>query len=141
MGIRVYQLAREIGLSSAEVVSRCAEVGVFAENHMSKLSDKDATRVRSAIKKKILKDAVESELAPKLALAQLLKSKKARKDLKPCSGLSSAAEDAARCHALRLGFRLADCREVALPVYKLHVVVVIEEHNPIPDSQLPPKGY
>ena len=70
MGIRVLQLANESGLSSAEVVSRCIELGIAAKNHMSILTDAEAANVRSVIKRKILKNAVENELNPPVARAR-----------------------------------------------------------------------
>src|SRR5437016_2359441 len=69
MGIRVFQLASESGLSSAEVVARCAELAIAATNHMSILSEEEAARVRSAIGKKILKKALEKESMPRQARA------------------------------------------------------------------------
>src|SRR5258705_410413 len=118
MNIRVFQLARETGLSVAEVISRSVDVGVAVKNLMSVLTPQDADMVRSAIKKRILQTAVEQEVSPRHApvVAALIDG---AENLHPGPGLSSEAEDAARRHALRPGFRVADCREVALPVYKL----------------------
>src|SRR5437016_6172381 len=100
MGIRVFQLASESGLSSAEVVSRCAELGVAAKNHMSVLTEDEAARVRSAIKKKILKNAVENELSPRQARTDA-GGQQSPEEPRPGPGLSAEAEEAARRHALR----------------------------------------
>ena len=47
--MRVFELAREIGVSSADVVKAAASAGVDASNAISSLDGADADRLRSAL--------------------------------------------------------------------------------------------
>ena len=47
--VRVYQLAKEIGLSNTEVVEKLKALNIDVKNHMSSLSEGEAEQVRSAL--------------------------------------------------------------------------------------------
>jgi hypothetical protein len=130
MGIRVFQLASETGLSTAEVVSLCGQLSIAVKNHVSMLSDEESSRVRARINRRIVESAIDQESDPK-PMPSISDVERGRTSNQAAHDLSSEAEEAARRHALRIGFRVADCREVALPVYKLNVVAVIVEWNPL----------
>ncbi|MEM5819015.1 MAG: translation initiation factor IF-2 N-terminal domain-containing protein, partial [Desulfitobacterium hafniense] len=51
MSIRVHELAKELNLSSKEVMSRLESIGVDVKNHLSAVEDQDANRLRTRIQK------------------------------------------------------------------------------------------
>lgn len=53
MTIKVHELARELETSSKELLEKSTSLGIKVSNHMSVLSDADATRLRNVSKKNI----------------------------------------------------------------------------------------
>ena len=60
--VRIYELAKETGLSNKEVLDRCAELGIDAKSHSSSVSEGDALRFRESLGKAAAeKEAAEKE--------------------------------------------------------------------------------
>jgi translation initiation factor IF-2 len=49
--VRVYEVARELGLENAELVKKMANLGIQVKNHMSSLDETDVDRLKSSIEK------------------------------------------------------------------------------------------
>jgi translation initiation factor IF-2 len=49
--IRVHELAKELNISSKEVVDKLNEMGVNVKNHLSAVNDADADKVKSTFRK------------------------------------------------------------------------------------------
>jgi len=85
LSMRVYQLARDVGLSSKAMVAACVEAGLEVKNHMASLTDEQVVQVRrhlagSAKKKTVKKKATAAKKTVKKKAAK--KVKKAAKKVK-----------------------------------------------------------
>ena len=49
MAIKVHELAKELGLTSKELLAKVKELGIEVKSHMSALSEKDVKKVREAV--------------------------------------------------------------------------------------------
>ncbi len=80
--IRVYELAKQLGLSSKDLIQKLAENNIVVKNHMSSLEDADAQKIISLCSNK--KPAKEQKLVEKVDKAQKVdKSAKDNKTVKP----------------------------------------------------------
>jgi translation initiation factor IF-2 len=61
--IRVYELAKEVGLAPKDLVAKIRSLGVEVGNHMSNLDGVDADRVRRAIERERQESLVEERLS------------------------------------------------------------------------------
>ena len=60
--VRIYELAKETGLSNKEVLDRVSELGIEAKSHSSSVSEGDALRFRESLGKAAAeKEAAEKE--------------------------------------------------------------------------------
>ena len=48
--VRVYELARELGVDTAVVESRCRDLGILADGHLTQLSSEEVDRLKRAIR-------------------------------------------------------------------------------------------
>jgi translation initiation factor IF-2 len=62
--VRVYQVAKELGLGNKELVSRVQSLGIEIKNHMSSLDLDDVQRVKRALEKERQETLVEERLSP-----------------------------------------------------------------------------
>jgi len=62
--VRVYEVAKEIGITNKELVSRIRALGVEVQNHMSSVEMDDVQRVRRALEKERQENLVEERLSP-----------------------------------------------------------------------------
>ncbi|MBN1656662.1 MAG: translation initiation factor IF-2 [Deltaproteobacteria bacterium] len=62
--IRVYEVARELGLENRELLSRIASLGIQVRNHMSSLEPGDLDRVKRALEKEKQQNIVEERIRP-----------------------------------------------------------------------------
>ena len=61
--VRVYELAREMGLSNKEVIDLCNSLGVGVKSHSSSIVDAQADRVRrKAEREGLIREPVEDEV-------------------------------------------------------------------------------
>ena len=59
--IRVYELARELGLTNKETLDLCGDLGIQAKSHSSSIEDAQADRVRRKADKEGLRRDVQPE--------------------------------------------------------------------------------
>jgi len=62
--IRVYQVAKDLGIDSKELVSRIHALGIDVRNYMSSLEAEDVARVKRAFEKQRHEEMVEEEIKP-----------------------------------------------------------------------------
>ncbi len=84
--IRVYELARELGLSNKETLDLCAALGIGVKSHSSSIEDAQADRVRRKAEAEGLKRDVQPEEPPK-------KAKKAAKAAAPAEPAAPPAAE------------------------------------------------
>ena len=66
MPIKIHELAKELNITSKELLGKCQEIGVEAGSHMSSLNDEDALRLRNIfIKKKLQAETKIVKATPK----------------------------------------------------------------------------
>ena len=73
--IRIYSLAREVGLSSKEVLAALREIGIEKKSHSSTVTLEEAERLRAAARKGGVKLRVDDEalfFEPHLKLKELI---------------------------------------------------------------------
>lgn len=71
--IRVYELARELGLTNKETLDLCEDLGIQAKSHSSSIEDAQADRIRRKADRDGLRRDVqpeEEEPAPKKAASK-----------------------------------------------------------------------
>jgi len=59
--IRVYELARELGLTNKEALDLCVSLGIVVKSHSSSIEDAQADRVRRKADSEGLRRAVQPE--------------------------------------------------------------------------------
>jgi translation initiation factor IF-2 len=62
--IRVYEVAKELGLENRELISKIASLGIQVRNHMSALEPNDLERVKRALDKEKQQNVVEERIRP-----------------------------------------------------------------------------
>ncbi len=62
--VRVYEVAKELGIENRELVARLAALGIQVRNHMSALDESEADRVRKALSKEKVEKTVEERIRP-----------------------------------------------------------------------------
>ena len=68
--IRLYELARELGLTNKETLDLCNALGIGVKSHSSSIEDAQADRVRRKAEREGLKrDVQPEEVAPAKAAA------------------------------------------------------------------------
>ena len=64
--VRVYEVARELGLDNRELVSKIASLGIQVRNHMSALEPAEVDRIKRALDKDRQSNVVEERIRPTL---------------------------------------------------------------------------
>jgi translation initiation factor IF-2 len=62
--VRVYEVARELGLDNRELVSKIASLGIQVRNHMSALEPAEVDRIKRALDKDKSSNVVEERIRP-----------------------------------------------------------------------------
>ena len=62
--VRVYEVAKELGLDNRELVTKMAALGIQVKNHMSALDSVDIERVKKSIEKEKTEKLVEERIRP-----------------------------------------------------------------------------
>ncbi|MGH9122612.1 MAG: translation initiation factor IF-2 N-terminal domain-containing protein, partial [Acidimicrobiales bacterium] len=62
--IRVYELAKELGLTNKEALDLCIALGIGVKSHSSSIEDQQADRVRRKADREGLRRAVQPEEEP-----------------------------------------------------------------------------
>ena len=94
--IRVYELARELGLTNKETLDLCAALGIGVKSHSSSIEDAQADRVRRKAEREGLKRDVQPE-EPKKAKKAAAKAPAAEKPAaeKPAAEADDSEAEAA----------------------------------------------
>jgi|GEM_PF-659013 len=79
--MRVYELAKELGLDSKETLSRCRELDIPAKSHMSQIEEADIKKLKKHLKEKVPEAPVgrieETRIKPSVIRRRALRPKKA----------------------------------------------------------------
>ena len=62
--VRVYEVARDLGVENRELVQKIAALGIQVRNHMSVLEPHDADRIKRALDKERNQTMVEERIRP-----------------------------------------------------------------------------
>src|ERR1043165_9910114 len=62
--VRVYEVAKDIGLSNKDLVDKIRSLGIEVKNHMSALEADDVARVRRALEKERQEHTVVERIQP-----------------------------------------------------------------------------
>ncbi len=62
--VRVYEVARELGLDNQELIRRVGTLGIQVKNHMSVLEPAEVERVKRALDKARVEETVEEQIRP-----------------------------------------------------------------------------
>ncbi|MDQ3033315.1 MAG: translation initiation factor IF-2 N-terminal domain-containing protein, partial [Myxococcota bacterium] len=62
--VRVYEVARELGMDNRELMNRFAALGIPVRNHMSALEPAEVDRVKRALEKDKAQNTVEERIRP-----------------------------------------------------------------------------
>ncbi len=57
MGVRIYQVAKELGLESKALIDKCKELGIKVTSHMSSLEPSDVERLKGALARPAAREA------------------------------------------------------------------------------------
>jgi hypothetical protein len=114
--VRVYELAKQLGVENKEVLALAAKQKVAAASHSSSLTPEDAEKIRSALaNRKVRADALAEELGFELkALKDLAKANDV-KIASPATPVSASDADRLRAAAARTAAR-ADATAQAVAV-------------------------
>src|SRR5262252_9137465 len=62
--VRVYEVAKDVGLSNKDLVDKIRALGIEVKNHMSALDPDDVARVRRALEKERQENTVIERIQP-----------------------------------------------------------------------------
>src|SRR5438094_9378895 len=62
--VRVYEVAKDVGLSNKDLVDKIRALGIEVKNHMSALEPDDVARVRRALEKERQENTVVERIQP-----------------------------------------------------------------------------
>src|SRR5262249_56851346 len=62
--VRVYEMAKDVGLSNKDLVDKIRGLGIEVKNHMSALEPDDVARVRRALEKERQENTVVERIQP-----------------------------------------------------------------------------
>src|SRR5262249_57942200 len=62
--VRVYEMAKDVGLSNKDLVDKIRALGIEVKNHMSALDPDDVARVRRALDKERQENTVVERIQP-----------------------------------------------------------------------------
>ena len=74
--VRVYEVARELGLENRELIQRIAALGIQVRNHMSVLETAEVDQVKRALEKERVGDLVETKIRPTVTRRRVRKKAK-----------------------------------------------------------------
>src|SRR4030042_768366 len=104
--IRVYELAKKLGVSSNDLLARLSSLGIEAKTNFSGIDDADAKRVGKTFEKKEKPKTTEKELTPDEKKAKTVtakavkkesgKSKEFPKGMRPVQGGKEKTQEKAR---------------------------------------------
>ena len=95
--IRVYELARELGLTNKETLDLCESLGIGVKSHSSSIEDAQADRVR----RKADRDGLRREVQPEEPVPAKRGAKKAAAAVTPPKPDDTIAAEAAEAPAAR----------------------------------------
>lgn len=75
MGIRVHQLAKELGVESKELITRFQKLGIKVSGHMSSLEESSVSKIKESLKTSVKKEPAKKPAAVKKPKAVVSKSK------------------------------------------------------------------
>ena len=93
--IRVYELARELGMTNAQVIELCGTLGIGVKGHSSGMPEPQADRVRRKAEREGLVNEVKEEksAAKKPAAKKPAAKKPAAKESAPKESTTKKVED------------------------------------------------
>ena len=92
--VRVYELARQLGMTNAEVIELCGSLGVDVKSHSSGMVEAQADRVRrKAESEGLIREPKEEKAAPKKKKADPVSSKKTTSKSSPKKKEKEKLED------------------------------------------------
>ena len=97
--MRVYEVARALGLPNRELINRIAALGIQVRNHMSSLDPADVDRVKRAIEKEKAESLVEERIRPTVVRRRTIARKKP--PVEEAAVAAKGAEEAAPAPAIR----------------------------------------
>jgi len=80
--VRIYEVAKDIGIANKELVSKIQTLGITVKNHMSFLDIEEVTRIKTALERERQENLVEKRLTSTVIRRR---SKKAPRDVAPAS--------------------------------------------------------
>ncbi len=75
MGIRVHQLAKELGLESKELIARLKKLGIKVSGHMSSLEESSVSKIKESLKTSVKEEPAKKTAAVKKPKAVVSKPK------------------------------------------------------------------
>ena len=73
--IRVYEIARELGIKNRELLDRIASLGIQVRNHMSSLEPGEAEKVKRSIQRESSERTVETRIRPTVVRRRVRKNR------------------------------------------------------------------
>ncbi|MCA9520091.1 MAG: translation initiation factor IF-2 [Myxococcales bacterium] len=62
--VRVYELAKELGIETKTLLSRIGELGIIASSHMTMLTPEEAAKIRTSVSSNPVGDVIEKRIKP-----------------------------------------------------------------------------
>ena len=93
--VRVYEVARELGLANRELIQRIAALGIQVRNHMSVLETAEVERVKRSLEKARAADTVEERIRPTVVRRRVKKKAPPVEEVQPETTPEPAAARAA----------------------------------------------
>jgi translation initiation factor IF-2 len=133
--IRVYELARELGLSNKETLDLCSALGIGVKSHSSSIEDAQADRVRRKAEREGLKRDVQPEEPAKKATKKVVAAQPAAPVAEPAE--TPPAEEAP-APATEAPAPAAAAKSTARPPDPTHRLITSRPASEQPDLTLPP---
>ncbi len=131
MKVRVYEVARELGVENRELIQRIATMGIQVRNHMSVLDPAEVDRIKRAVGKDQSEAVVEERIRP--TVVRRKRRKKPAEEEAVAAAPEAATPEAAPEPARVVPSPAAEPKRVAQP--EPVAPVAVEEPPPSPPEQ------
>ena len=91
--VRIYEIAKELGVENVELVTKISSMGIQVRNHMSALEQADADRVKRAFQKDSSKETVEERIRPTVVRRRAVARKEPKAEAPAETDTTAGAKD------------------------------------------------
>src|SRR5215470_638407 len=120
--MRVYEVAKDVGLANKDLVDKIRALGIEVKNHMSALEPEDVNRVKRALEKERMENTVVERIQPTVIRRRNKNGPPVEVKAAPTPGVKRRGADESK----------GKMEDIALPLRRTRPAPVVEPEPPAP---------